>query len=59
MNIEEIKVGDGIKFENRHGKVCKLDGERALCRFYGYTMWVPTKELVKKEWKYEEKDKTK
>jgi hypothetical protein len=47
MNNEEIKVGDGIKFQNRYGKVCKINGEKALCRFFGFSKWVEIRELVK------------
>ena len=47
MSIEEIKVGDGIKFQNRYGKVCKINGEKALCRFFGFSKWVLIAELVK------------
>ena len=27
MSIEEIQIGDGIKYQNRYGKVCKINGE--------------------------------
>ena len=47
MNNEEIKVGDGIKYQKRYGKVCKINGEKALCRFFGFSKWVEIKDLVK------------
>jgi hypothetical protein len=49
MSIEEIKVGDCILFENQYGKVNRIKGDKALCRFYGYTKWCPLKELIKRK----------
>lgn len=49
MSIEEIKVGDGIKYQNRYGKVCKINGEKALCRFFGFSKWVEIASLIKSE----------
>jgi hypothetical protein len=49
MNIEEIKEGDCILFEDQYGKVNRIKGDKALCRFYGYTKWCPLKELIKRK----------
>lgn len=46
MSIEEIKVGDCILFENQYGKVNRIKGDKALCRFYGFTKWRKIEELV-------------
>ena len=52
MNIEEIKVGDYVIYEDRRGCVNKINGDKALCRFFGYTKWLKIKDLVKTEkWK--------
>lgn len=49
MSIEEIKVGDYVRFEDLHGRVNKIENERVLCRFYGFTKWVPIAEIYPSE----------
>lgn len=52
MNMEEIKVGDYVIYEDRRCCVNKINGDKALCRFFGYTKWLKIKDLVKTEkWK--------
>jgi hypothetical protein len=52
MNTEEIKVGDYVIYEDRRGCVNKINGDKALCRFFGYTKWLKIEDLVKTEkWK--------
>lgn len=49
MNMEEIKEGDCILFENQYGKVDKIKGDKALCRFYGFKKWVEIVNLIKRK----------
>lgn len=49
MSIEEIKEGDCVLFENQYGKVDKIKGDKALCRFYGVKKWVEIADLIKQK----------
>lgn len=45
MEEKELKIGDYVTFDERFGRVNKIKNGNALCRFFGFTKWIPIKDL--------------